>query len=161
MNQNLERNDWGVAYYARLVRDEHEYWVEWVMDVIDNSPEPIATVKHATTPHQAMQYARDAIADFYAQIARGEYYTVDFDVTSEEAADYPKLTPGDIDTGIYLRFPLGAMGESRYKLVGHIIGHYVDIASIVRDTSRAGVAAMSQQLDEIPPLDSNLWMLIA
>lgn len=162
MSQYPKRDSMGGARFARLVRNDHEYWVEWVFSFPeDHHEEVISAVKHAASPQQAMQYARDAIADFHAQIARGEYYTVDFDVPAEEAADYPNtLKPGYLDDPIYLRFSLGAEGESKYMMVAFVGGTHTDIAAIVREESLAGVAELAKQLEDIPELDSGRWMLI-
>ena len=162
MSQYPKRDDWGGARFARLVRNDREYWVEWVLSFSeDDHEEAITAFKHAASPQQAMQYARDAIADFHAQIARGEYYTVDFDVSAAEAADYPNtLKPGDLDDPVYLRFTLRADDAQKYIQVGHIVGVHSNIAAIVRETSLAGVAELATQLEDIPALDSGRWMLI-
>jgi hypothetical protein len=158
MSQYPERDNMGGAQFARLVRNEHEYWVEWVLSFPeDHYEEAITAVKHAPTPQLAMQYARDTIADFHAQIARGEYYTGYNDVSAKEAN---KLQPGYLDDPINLRFPLHVEGESPYMLVSFLVGTHTDIEASVREASLAGVAELSKQLDGIPELNSKRWMLI-
>ena len=162
MSQYPERDMFGGARFARLVRDEHEYWVEWVFSAPeDYYEESITEVKHAATPQQAMQNARDALADFMAQIDRGEYWTDDTEFEEEYGEKSARvLTPGYMDDVIYLRYTMAVAGQAQFMLIGVVMGDHTDVAAAVRNACLTGVADLAKQLDGIPDLDSKRWMLI-
>jgi len=118
-------------------------------------------VKHAPTPQQALQYAHDTIADFDVQIVCGEYYVGDFDESAAQPIDdFSQLSQKYLEDAVHLRFPLHAQGESKYMLIGFVIGTHTDVAPVVKDVAIAGVTELSKQLEGIPDLESQRWMLI-
>lgn len=70
MGQYPARDSWGGSQYARVVRNETEYWVEWVTSPgQDPYEEFISALRHAATPAAAVAVARQVLADIRNDIA--------------------------------------------------------------------------------------------
>ena len=129
-----KRDMFGGARYARMVRDERGYWVEWVF-VSDADDEVVTALQPSPTPARAMDLARLVITDIRRQHADGEWYR-------------------DAEEGGIERFVSTAGGYSEYwkiRYPGNSDSEY---------TISLPVEEFEQQLDSIPDLTSNRWMLI-
>lgn len=129
-----KRDMFGGARYARMVRDERGYWVEWVF-VSDADDEVVTALRPSSTPANALDLARLVIKDMRRQDADGEWYR-------------------DDEEGGIERFVATTGGYSEYWKVlfaGNSDSEY---------TSSLPIEEFEQQLDSIPDPTSNRWMLI-
>lgn len=157
MSQYPQRDAWNVARFARLVRNDREFWIEWVFSP-GEAPEDegIVEVRHAATPTQALQNAREALNDMRQQIAQGTYYLGERNVVGARGMR------GFIESHIEVPFRWDASGTSPRIMVGYIEGTFaagtIDVA--VTQAALAYLTEYERQLGDIPELDSNRWMLI-
>ena len=149
MSQYPQRDAWDSARFARLVRNDHEFWVEWVTLIADE--ETFVEVRHASTPALAVQAAYDALADLRHQKA----YRL-----GESAAPGAQRNREYVEEYIYVPFRWSASGTAPLIMVGYIESTFDDVDAVIARSALAYLAEYERQLGEIPDINSQRWMLI-
>lgn len=155
MGQYPARDSWGGSQYARVVRNETEYWVEWVTSPgQDPYEEFITALRHAATPAAAVAVARQVLADIRNDIAQGKIYT-------NVALTRRKPTKDEYGL-LYVRVsqPASVYDKSLY------IGNYAEKSSLpateLRKIALRQYAEYERQINELPAIDEQpRWMLLA
>jgi hypothetical protein len=154
MGQYPARDSWGGSQYARVVRNETEYWVEWVSSP---GPEPyeesIVALRHTASPAAAVAVAREVLADIRNDIAQGKIYT-------NTALTRRKPTKDEYGM-LYVRVsqPASVYDKSLY------IGNYAEKSPLpateLRPIALRQYAEYERQINELPAIDEEpRWMLL-
>lgn len=152
MSQYTQRDAWDSARFARLVRNDHEFWVEWVTLISDE--ETFVEVRHAATPALAVQAAYDALADLRHQVATKAYRL------GESAAPGAQRNREYVEKDIYVPFRWSASGTAPLIMVGYIEGTFDDVDAVITQSALAYLVEYERQLGELPDISSQRWMLI-
>ena len=157
MGQYPARDSWGSSAYARLVRNDTEYWVEWVTSPGHEPYEEIITaLRHAASPAAAVAVAREVLADIRMQIAAGKIYA---------NVELTRRKPTKDDDGmLYVRVSQPASVSSVYDKA-MTIGDMEEKSSlsltVLRKIALRQYAEYERQINELPAIDEEpRWMLL-
>lgn len=155
MGQYPDRDAWGAAEYARIVRNDTEYWVEWVSAPgLSPYEESITALRHTDSPAAAVAVAREVLADIRLQIAQGKIYTND-------ALTRRKRTKAD-DGSLYVRVSQPESVYDKAIFMGHESGATRSPGVELRKIALRQYAEYERQINELPAIDDEPhWMLLA
>jgi hypothetical protein len=155
MGQYPARDSWGGSQYARVVRNETEYWVEWVSSPgQDPYEEFITALRPAATPAAAVAVARQVLADIRNDIAQGKIYT-------NTALTRRKPTKGEYGM-MYVRVSQPATVYDKSLYIGNYAEKSPLPATELRTIALRQYAEYERQINELPALgEEPRWMLLA
>ncbi len=154
MGQYPARDSWGGSQYARVVRNETEYWVEWVSSP-GHEPyeESIVALRHAASPAAAVAVAREVLADIRQQIAAGKIY-------ANEELTRRKPTKDD-DGMLYVRVSQPASVYDKAMTIGDMEEKSSLSLAVLRKIALRQYAEYERQINELPAIDEEpRWMLL-